>query len=624
MKVRQLMYILPKPQSIEEKTGYFIISYQCRILIDPSCDREVFSHAVILQKEIKDRLGYALGVTRGKTENGGIFLNLDSGMKQEEYTLSVAEDGIRISGGSAAGILYGIQTLRQIIAQEGAHLPWLVIRDYPDIANRGYYFDTTRGRIPTLAALKELADKLSYYKINQLQLYIEHSYLFQNLSEVWRDDTPLTSEEILELDAYCRSLHIELVPSLSTFGHLHKLLSTRTYAPLCELPGSDSWPFSFDDRMKHHTIDVTNDRSLKLIKELIDEFLPLFSSNQFNLCADETFDLGKGRAKEAAQQEGTDRIYIRYVKELCEYLLVKGKRPMFWGDIICGFPEAVKELPQETICLNWGYAPNQGEESVKLLHEAGATQYLCPGVGGWNQFIPRMEASYENIRRMCSYAHKYEAEGVLNTDWGDYGHINPPEFSVVGMIYGAAFSWNHKIIERQEINRQIARLEFGDAEEEFTGLISSLAQHIVFEWYHIINYREMETKGRNAEDRQSYLAALDFTGAEEADVFLREGIEKLYQSIVRLPDQVRHQVKAYILAAEGMMIFNRIGVVLRLAEVQSQRPLFEEADTLAQRLENWFYHYKEGWRRNSKESELYRLQDVILWYADRIRELGDR
>jgi hexosaminidase len=618
------MYILPKPQCIEQKSGYFTITYQRRIVIDTSCDREVFHHAVILQEELKYRLGYAPMITRGEPKEGNIHLSQDTGLNREEYTLSVDTDGIQISGGSSAGILYGIQTLRQLLAQEGACLPHLQIRDYPDIVNRGYYFDVTRGRIPTLAYLKSLADKLSYYKINQLQLYIEHSFLFKNLSEVWRDDTPLTAEEILELDAYCRSLHIELVPSLSTFGHLHKLLSTKTYAPLCELPDSDKQPFSFDDRMMHHTIDVTSDRSLPLIKRMIDEFLVLFTSDQFNLCADETFDLGKGRAREVALQQGTDTIYIKYVKELCEYLLSKGKRPMFWGDIICGFPEAIKELPEETICLNWGYDPGQSEENARLLHEAGATQYLCPGVGGWNQFIPLMESSYENIRRMCSYAHKYQAIGLLNTDWGDFGHINPPEFSATGIIYGAAFSWNHEILTRKDINRQISRLEYGDAAGEFVELISSLTQYSVFEWYHIVRYREMETKGNSMDERVQYLASLDFSRAEEANSRLQELVGKLYQSIPALSDQVRYLAQAYILAAEGMMIFNRIGSFPSQTEGQTGKIAYRELDGLAQSLENWFYHYKECWRRSSKESELYRIQDVIVWYADRLRELGIR
>ena len=47
---------------------------------------------------------------------------------------------------------------------------------------------------------------------------------------------------------------------------------------------------------------------------------------------------------------------------------------MFWGDIIVGFPEMIKELPKEIICLNWGYMWNQREEETKWMHEAGAVQ----------------------------------------------------------------------------------------------------------------------------------------------------------------------------------------------------------------------------------------------------------
>lgn len=57
--------------------------------------------------------------------------------------------------------------------------------------------------MPTLATLKELADRASFYKINQLQLNIEHTFAFKGLSEVWRGADPLTAEEIMELDEYC-------------------------------------------------------------------------------------------------------------------------------------------------------------------------------------------------------------------------------------------------------------------------------------------------------------------------------------------------------------------------------------------------------------------------------------
>ena len=72
---------------------------------------------------------------------------------------------------------------------------------------------------------------------------MEHTFLFRGFSEVWRDDTPLTAEDILELDAYCRKRHIELVPSIACFGHLYKVLRTKTYGELCEMPGMEKEPF---------------------------------------------------------------------------------------------------------------------------------------------------------------------------------------------------------------------------------------------------------------------------------------------------------------------------------------------------------------------------------------------
>lgn len=615
------MYIIPQPQKLELFKEHFTITHQARIIIDLSCDMQVLTFAKLLNTEMKTSIGFALAVNKGQVEKGSIYLKISSELQAEEYTLTIVKEGVLLYGGSNAAILFGIQTLRQIIVQEGACLPCLKIKDYPDIPNRGYYLDVTRGRIPTLTYLKAFADKLSYYKINQLQLYIEHSFLFQDLSEVWRDDTPLTAEEILELDEYCSSLHIELIPSIATFGHLYKLLCTKAYSKFCELSDPDKQPFSYVDRMMHHTIDPTNEQSLIIVKKMIDEYLPLFRSKHFNICADETFDLGKGKSKALADEFGIDTIYMNYVKELCDYLIIKGKKPMFWGDIVCGFPEAIKQLPEETICLNWGYAPDQSEESTRLLDQAGATQYLCPGVGGWNQFINQIDSSYENIMRMCSYSHKYHALGVLNTDWGDYGHINHPEFGTAGMIYGAAFSWNHELPKEQDINKQISLIEYGDSKEAFVDLIASLAKKSVFEWYHIVRYMELDVKGKSEEESKKWLTSLDFSKIQVVNDELSIGIQQLYEGIHQLALDKRVLVKPYIVAAEGIQLFNTIGATISQLKYQQPNEAAVNPSELAKELEHWFYRYKELWRSVSKESELYRIQNVILWYADLLRTL---
>lgn len=614
------MYLLPVPKELSVKDQKYVIRYNHRIVVNPLCKANVNHFAKVLKNGLEESLGYQLQIIRGVKLDQCIYLTMNETLKSEEYTVSVTEAGIEIQGGDEAGILHGVQTLRQIVSEEGATIPQLEIKDYPTIPNRGFYHDITRGRIPTLDYLKAFADKLSYYKINQLQLYVEHSFLFQEFSEMWRDDTPLTAEDIMDLDEYCKKLNIELVPSLSSFGHLFKLLNSKTYEHLCELDYNPDG-FSFLDRMRHHTIDVSNSESLVLVKKMMDEFIPLFSSNQFNLCADETFDLGKGKSKVLADEIGSKNMYVNFVQVLCEYLISKGKRPMFWGDIICGFPELLDKLPKEVICLNWGYAAEQREHETKVLHEAGATQYLCPGVGGWNKLINLINQSYRNITLMSKYANKYGALGFLNTDWGDFGHINHPEFSTTGMIYGAAFSWNESVLSFEEINKQISKLEYKDNGEKFMSIVSAMADQNVYGWDHLVFYKEEYVKMEAEEAKEKFFSEVDFTKIPAANAKLVELKDELYANISAMDTSKRHLVKSYLVAAEGMRLINTIGATLAAHIYGVETEAKEDTAKLATMFETWFYDFKEVWRTTSKESELFRIQEVINWTADYLRDM---
>lgn len=604
------MYIIPEPQEWELHEGKYEISYDSRILIDNSCSDETRKYALTLQKAVLSETGLDLMVTKGASEKAAITMKKKDGLAKEEYVIEVCGNGIFIMAGANAGMLYGVRTLVQIMKQAGARVPYMNIHDYPDIAARGLYYDVTRSRIPTLDYLKKIIDRISHYKLNQFQLYIEHSYLFENLSEVWRDDTPLTSQEIIELDEYCRERNIELVPSIASFGHLYKVLRTKSYAHLCEKPELCEDDFGFVDRMEHHTLDVSNPQSMQFVKQLITEYMSLFTSDKFNICGDETFDLGKGRSKELADKIGIQNMYIGFVKELCEFLVEKGKTPMFWGDIICKFPEAIQKLPKETICMNWGYDENQDDESVRKLAEAGAVRYCCPGVRGWDQFVNQIEESYENIRRMCTYAIQYHAAGVLNTDWGDCGHVNHPDFGITGMIYGAAFSWNKNIPEFDEINRQISRLEFEDSSEQFVGVISGISKNWIYKWRNAVNFKENREEAFTEEQLKDVNAVIGRLNQIKSEIM---------ELMPNLDSRRRNCVYSYLIAIDGMILLQRLGKAVSEIKGNHQEHKRQEHWNLAADLEKWFYYYKKEWRTVSRESELYQVQDVVLWYADFLR-----
>ena len=247
--------------------------------------------------------------------------------------------------------------------------------------------------------LKELVDRASFYKINQLQLYIEHTFAFKGMSEIWMDKDPLTAEEILILDQYCKKRHVELIPSLSTFGHMYEVLRSKSFNEYCELDNSEGGEYSFENRMNSHTLDSTNEGSIKLVEKMLIQYIPLFSSNTFNICCDETFDLGKGKSKARAAEVGVGRLYVDFLNKVINIVKKKGKRVMFWGDVILHHPELLNDISKDAICLNWDYNENVNEDGTKAITESGIEQYVCPGVWGWNQLINKVDKGFENIKK---------------------------------------------------------------------------------------------------------------------------------------------------------------------------------------------------------------------------------
>ena len=611
------MYLLPKPKTIKEQDGQMLLCHSTHIVMTKEVAETEMHAAKRLQEAIRQETGLILPFSVGEVREGDLSLGIAKTLPEQTYEITIDEKGGQISGGDGAGVLYGVETFCQIVQQCGGILPCVQIQDAPDMPNRGYYFDQTRGRVLKLEELKKIADRMCRYKLNQLQLYVEHTYLFRDFSEMWRDQTPLTAEEILELDSYCRERHIELVPSLASFGHLCTLLSTKTYGDLCEM--EDSWkePFSFWNRMRYHTINVSDERSLPLIKKVIAEYMQLFSSNKFNICADETFCLGKYKSKKLAEERGVHRLYIDYVKELAQFLVENGKIPMFWGDIIWNSPELMTERPESMICLHWGYAPEQREDETRAIAQTGAVQYLCPGVCGWNQWANLIENSYKNITRMCGYAAKYHGIGVLNTDWGDFGHVNDPAFSVPGMIYGAVFSWNGEKIPFAELNRMISRIEYGDTTGNYVSHLAEICGQSVFQWREAVMYYENRCLKHELEEGEDLFRGVDQAGVDAAADALRDIYKKLLESTQAMPE-TKKQMQLLSVTLQGIGIWNAVGLLTESMEKTGSFDM-QKGLELAEKLECWFMAYKENWRATSKEGDLHHIAEIVFWYADWMR-----
>lgn len=629
-----MMHLLPQPHHMEIQDGQYRLTYQSRITIDAACGEQAYESARILAEDLEQQTGLSLMIDRRMTNfHPGIYLyqreELKNRLGAEAYELTISEEGVTVTGGDAAGLLYGVQTLRQVIRQKGCLLPYLHIEDYPELSVRGWFHDVTRGRIPTMDFLKRMADQCSFYKINQMHLYIEHTFLFDGFSEMWRDDTPLTAADILELDAYCRNLNIDLVPSVATFGHLYKLLRTKTYRHLSELEEADGTAFSFFNRMRHHTLNVTDEESLRLVYRMMDEFLPLFSSKLFNMNGDETFDLGKGKGKPCADQVGSHRMYIDWINKISAHAKELGKRPMFWGDIIAAHPETIKELPEDIICMTWDYGLNPGDTNVRRLWENGAVQYLCPGVQGWNQAINSFDTAYANIKKMAVFAHQFEGAGLLVTDWGDYGHFQYPEFAMPGVAYAAAMGWNSRISEKEDINRDISVLEFGDRSGKLMAFLADLSNQTVMSWGELIECEEemrYRVAGKGMEAFwKGYLPRIErkLPLIQERNDRMDACCDEIRGLMPDMNPGDRARMLPYFIMSDGQKLLNRMIAVLAKKWLGNTDVPDVEPAGLAADFEIWYMEYKKLWRNVSRESELYRIGEAIFWAADYLRDMDE-
>ncbi len=316
-------------------------------------------------------------------------------------------------------------------------------------------------KVPTMDTIFNLVDLLASWKINQLQLYIEHTFAYQQHPEVWAEASPLTGEEILKLDAYCRERYVELVPNQNSFGHLDHWLKLPRYNPLAEAP--DGFDFPWGHQEGAFSLCPLDQGSIAFLHSLYDELLPHFSSRQFNVGCDETYDLGQGRSKEECKRVGTGRVYLDFLLRIYHEVINRGFRMQFWGDILMAHPELVCELPKDMIALEWGYEANHPfEEHAEKYALSGLPFYVCPGTSSWNTIAGRTDNCLANLSNAALNGIKYGAEGYLNTDWGDNGHWQTLPISFLGYAAGAAYAWTYQANQSLDIQEALNLYAFQD------------------------------------------------------------------------------------------------------------------------------------------------------------------
>ncbi len=418
--------------------------------------------------------GFAIRLHRASSESGKALLakynqTLGEASSPEGYVVVTSATSADVVGATSAGVFYGVQTVKQLL-QGTAKAPTVfatVIRDWPAMKYRGIQDDLSRGPVPTLDFQKKQIRIFAAYKMNVYSPYYEHTLEYKNSPLIGPPGGTMSQAEVKELVGYAAQYHIDVIPEQEAFGHLHHVLKYDLYSSLAENDHG-------------HVLAPGDPQSVPLIKSWFEEINSIFPSKFVHIGADETFELGMGRTRDAVKSQGIGAVYLDFLKQVEVALRPSGKQLLFWGDVAGNHPDLVKSLPHSMIAVGWDYWTYKGfTGKMKPYLDAGMEVWVAPGVASWNRVYPNNDIALRNIQGFVREGQQLGATGMLNTTWDDDGEsiFNQTWY---GILFGAAASWQKGEASIPEFGASFGVQFHGDATGKLNDAQRKLtAAHVV-------------------------------------------------------------------------------------------------------------------------------------------------
>lgn len=254
----QLSPVLPTPRHFHYGQGNYALRPGVTVTHDPGLENEAANLVELLNQVLQDPV--VIGPQNTVHENG-IYLKLDSlgGITDPEgYQLLIGSRNITVTGRTAAGVFYGVQSLKALVPPAYYRvpateilLPAISIDDAPGFSYRGQHLDVARNFQPA-SEIKRIIRLMAFYKLNKLHFHLTDD-------EGWRLEIPglpeLTSvgaqrgysaqkdqmlppaygsgglagagngsgfysrAEFIDILRFARQHHIEVIPEINGPGH---------------------------------------------------------------------------------------------------------------------------------------------------------------------------------------------------------------------------------------------------------------------------------------------------------------------------------------------------------------------------------------------------------------------
>lgn len=312
-------------------------------------------------------------VLEKSAKKADVKLSVDKSLAEEQYRLTIdPKDRIVITGGSAKGVWWGLQSLSQILIDSASKaevgqlkLAGLEIEDWPEFAYRGAMLDCCRHFIP-FEDVKKYIDIMAYHKLNTFHWHLTEDQgwrieikKYPLLTEIGskREDTLVnhlrekeenrvydghphsgfyTQEQARELVAYAAARQITVIPEIEMPGHAEAALASYPYLG-CRQTGYVTLPVW---GVIPEVFCMGRESTFKFFEDVLDEICEIFPGEYIHIGGDEC---PRDRWKECPdcqrrmKEEGlteVGQLQGYQLKRVEKYLNAKGRHIIGWDEIL--------------------------------------------------------------------------------------------------------------------------------------------------------------------------------------------------------------------------------------------------------------------------------------------------
>ena len=268
----------------------------------------------------------------------------------EAYSLKISEGSVIINASAPAGIFYGVQTLKQIIAdaagKKTVNLPCLEIKDKPRFEWRGFMLDSSR-HFQSVEFIKRLIDALALCKINRLHWHFidNQSWRFKSVKYpqlakftrgISNDEGCYTVKQVKDIISYAAERFMVVYPELEMPGHSQVTLSIMPDLKCSNISGNTI--------AREYCLGLP--AAEKFHKDMIKEVADIFPSPYIHIGGDEASDANWKfcprciAAMKKKKIESTAVFQKDFMERMSDFVRSSGKTPVAWAEkLSLGIPE---------------------------------------------------------------------------------------------------------------------------------------------------------------------------------------------------------------------------------------------------------------------------------------------